>query len=64
MRFLRFWGICEIGRVGCGRYLFLPSRGHLGFEEKDVLTCMDSFDMEILDFEGIFHECYCVFRVL
>ena len=64
MRLLRFWGICEIGHVGCGQYLFLPSRGHLGFEEKDVLTCMDSFDMEILDFEGTFHECYCVFWVL
>ena len=44
--------------------IFLLSRGHLGFEVKHVLTCMDSFDTEILDFEGIFHERYCVFRVL
>ena len=34
MRFLRFWGICEIGRVGCGQYFFLHSRSHLGFEDK------------------------------
>ena len=64
MRFLRFWGICEIGRVGCGQYFFCLRVVIYVLKIKHVLTCMDSFDMEILDFEGIFHECYCVFRVL
>ena len=29
-----------------------------------MLTCMDSFDVEVLDFERIFHEGDRVFRVL
>ena len=29
-----------------------------------MLTCIDSFDVEILDFERIFHEGDRVFRVL